>query len=902
MSPQHPTEKKFEDHIEDSLNKSGYQSIQPELYDKELCLLPSVLSKFIQSSQPKEYEKLSLQYGELTEDKLLRRVSDEINTRGVIDVLRKGVKDRGCHFDLVFFEPKSGLNPEHKDLYKQNQFSIVRQLKYSIHNENSIDVGLCINGIPIIMLELKNSLTGQTHLDGEKQWRRDRDPKEPLFRFKKLLVYFSVGNEKVSMSTRLVGEKTRFLPYNKGMENPVNPNGFQTHYLWEEVLTPSSVLDLIENFVHIREETEKEYDPKVQKVVEKKSEVMIFPRYHQLDVIRSLKQSVIKEGVGNNYLIQHTTGSGKSLSIGWLSHLLSSLYRSENDTSRMFDSIIVVTDRKILDKQIQNTIKQLEQTKGVVCPVDLNSNQLKEFLEQGKSIIITTVQKFPVISQTIPQLKSKSFGVVIDEVHSSQSGETSRHLKMSLSKQVLSEYSEGEGNQDLTEIDEQVMNQILSRGQQPHISYFGFSGTPKGKTLELFGRKQDDGKFYPFHTYSMEQSIYERFTLDVLQNYTTYERFFKLNKVIEDDKELPRSRVMKMLVSWVDLHPHTIKEKTSIMLEHFMYKTSKQLQGRSRGMVVTRSRLHCVKYKLEFDKQMKELGLPYQSLVGFSGKVYDEESGKEYTETQMNGFSETQTSDKLKEPEYRILIVNNKYQTGFDEPLLHTMYVDKKMSGLQSVQTLSRLNRYTTGKNETFVLDFVNDPEDIQSSFQDYFTKTILVKETDPNKLYSIEQKIDSFDLFTKEDVERFIEVFYNKKIPNEEIQPLFDSVVERWRNKEETEREDFRSVIQSYIRMYGYISQVSTFTDLGLEKLFIYLNFLNKKLPKKEKGRIVDLVSSIDLEFLRLEKNFEEESIPLVSNIGEQKGFDTGMGSVPEEEKDFLSNIISNLNESFSS
>ena len=306
-------------------------------------------------------------------------------------------------------------------------------------------------------------------------------------------MYFSVGNEKVSMSTRLMGEKTRFLPYNKGMENPVNPNGFQTHYLWEEVLTPTSVLDLIENFVHIREETEKEYDPKIQKVVEKKSEVMIFPRYHQLDVIRSLKRSVIDEGVGNNYLIQHTTGSGKSLSIGWLSHLLSSLYRSEDDTTRMFDSIIVVMDRRVLDKQIQNTIKQLEQTKGVVCPVDLNSNQLKEFLEQGKSIIITTVQKFPVISKTIPELKSKSFGVVIDEVHSSQSGETSRHLKMSLSKQVLGEYSEGEGNKDLTEIDEQILNQILSRGQQPHISYFGFSGTPKGKTLEMFGRKGEDG-------------------------------------------------------------------------------------------------------------------------------------------------------------------------------------------------------------------------------------------------------------------------------------------------------------------------------------------------------------------------------------------------------------------------
>jgi len=900
MNPQHPTEKKFEDHIEQSLNSSGYKSVSPLLYDKDLCLIPTVLSEFIQTSQPKTFEKLSLQYGDQTESKLIKRISSEIEKRGVIDVLRRGVKDRGSNFDLVYFEPKSGLNVEHQDLYKQNKFSVVRQLKYSNQNENSIDMGLFINGIPIVMMELKNSLTGQTVEHGIKQWMNDRDPKEPLFRFKRLLVYFSVGNEKVSMTTRLNKDKTRFLPYNIGMENPINENGFKTHYLWEEVLTPTSVLDLLENFVHVREDVNKEYDPTKGKVVDKKSDVMIFPRYHQLKVIRKLKSSVVSEGIGNNYLIQHTTGSGKSLSIGWLSHLLSSLYRTKSDTKRMFDSIIVITDRRVLDKQIQNTIKQLEQTKGVVCPVDLNSQQLKKYLEDGKSIIITTVQKFPVISQTIPKLKSKSFGVVIDEVHSSQSGETSKHLKMSLSKSVLDTFKEGEDTDDLTDFDELILEQIISRGHQPHISYFGFSGTPKNKTLEMFGRKDDEGHFHPFDVYSMEQSIYEGFTLDVLQNYTTYKRYFKLNKTVEEDKELPSSRVKKMLVNWVDLHPHSIKEKTRIMLEHFVNHTSKKMEGLSRGMVVTRSRLHCVKYKLEFDKQMESMGLPYRCLVGFSGKVHDEDTETDYTESSMNGFSEKLTSEKLKEPNYRILIVNNKYQTGFDEPLLHTMYVDKKLSGLQCVQTLSRLNRSRRGKTDTFVLDFVNDPEEVQKSFQDYFKSTVLLQETDPNKLYSIEQNIDDYMLFTQEDVEEFIKVFYDDNIPNEYLQPLLDVVVERWKELDEIKREDFRSQIQSFIRLYGYISQISTFKDLNLEKLYVYLRFLNKKLPKRPTEKIVDLFSSIDLEYFRLEKKYNQTNIPLESIDGELPPIGTGTGSPTEDEFDLLSHILTLLNENF--
>jgi len=901
-------EQDFEEHIEEHLVSSGYSSSDPSIYDKTLCLIPTQLIGFIQETQPKTLEKLELQYGSETENKLIKRVSSEIENRGVIDVLRNGVKDRGCDFKLVYFQPKSGLNPEHKDLYKQNRFTVIRQLKYSLRNENSIDMAIFINGIPIVMMELKNTLTGQNHIDGEKQWKYDRDPKEPLFRFKRNLVYFSVGNEKVSMTTRLMGGNTRFLPYNKDIENPVNPNGHKSHYLWEDILQSNSMLDIIENFVHIREEKEKVYDSKVGKVIDKKKELLIFPRFHQLNIVRKLKKSVVEEGVGHNYLIQHTTGSGKSLSIGWLSHLLTSLYRTPTDTKGMFDSVIVVTDRKVLDRQIRNTVKQLEQTKGVVNPVDVNSQQLKEYLELGKSIIITTVQKFPVISDSISKLKSKKFGVIIDEVHSSQSGETSKHLKKSLSKSVLDEFQEGEDWEDLTEVDKLILDEIISRGRQPHISYFGFSGTPKNKTFEIFGKKiprKENGEikysFKPFDLYSMRQSIGEGFTLDVLQNYTTYERYFRLNKKIEEDKELPESSVKKMLVKYVDIHPHTISEKTKIILEHFINHSSKKISGKSRVMVVTRSRLHCVKFKLEFDKQLKEMGFPFKVLVGFSGTVYDKDSHKEYTESSMNGFPDRLTQENFKDPQYRILIVCNKFQTGFDEPLLHTMYVDKRLQGLQCVQTLSRLNRKPIGKNDTFVLDFVNKPDVVQDSFQPYYQGTILVEETDPNKLYSIEQEIKKYNLFRDETVNELVEKFYDDRVPDEELQPILDYVVEDWKKLEEDEREDFRHQIQSFIRLYGYISQIITFKDVKLEKLYIFLRFLNKKLPKRTRDRLTDVFSYVDLEYFRIEKKHTNYTIPLLDEEGELQPISTGVGEpLPEEPKDLLSHIIQVLNENF--
>jgi len=756
---------------------------------------------------------------------------------------------------------------------------------------------LFINGLPIVTMELKNQLTGQTIVDSEKQYKYDRDPIEPLFQFKRVIVHFCCDNDRVSMTTRLMGSKTRFLPYNKGIENPINPRGMKTSYLWEEILTPESLLDILENFTHVSVETEKDFDTKLGKVVEKKKELLIFPRYHQLDVIRNLRKEVKREGVGHNYLIQHTTGSGKSYSIGWLSHLLTSLYRTKDDTNRMFDTIIVITDRKVLDKQLQNTIKQLEQTNGVVNPIDLNSSQLKEFLERGKDIIITTIQKFPRISETISQLDSKTFGIIIDEVHSSQSGESSKHLKKSLSKGVEEDYEEEE---EIDDIDEFIREEIRSRGKQKHISFFGFSGTPKNKTLELFGRKDENGNYVPFHSYTMKQSITESFTLDVLEHYTTYKQWFKLNKKVEEDKELPKMKVMKRLINFVDDQHYTISQKVRIILDHFINHTSKKLEGKGRGMVVVRSRLHCVRYKMEFDRQMKELGLPYSCLVGFSGTVFDTDTMKEYTENSMNDLTQgVSIPDGMKDPKYRILIVSNKFQTGYDEPLLHSMYVDKTLRGLQCVQTLSRLNRTTTGKTDTFVMDFVNTSEDILESFQPYYQKTILTGETDPNRLYTIETDIKKYNLFTEYELKEFCEVFFDKKKEQELLQPILNRVVQNWSRIEvEEERETFRSLVQSYIRLYGYISQIVTFEDIDLEKLYIFLKYLNKKLPKREKPNIDDITSLVDLDSFRMEETFKGK-ITLEQKDGEFDPLSSGVSKTfVEDEKDILSQIIQRINE----
>ena len=894
------TEERFEDHIEAHLNRSGYRSQQSAIYNRSLCLIPDEMLKFIQDTQPIVYQKLERQYGAETPVKLLDRVSREMQNRGVLDVLRNGVKDRGCYFDLTYFQPSSGMNPDQQRFYAQNRFSLIRQLHYSQRNEKSLDMALFLNGLPLVTMELKNSLTGQTVVDAEKQYRTDRDPREPLFQFKRCVVHFAVGNEKVSMTTHLQGDGTRFFPFNKGIENPVNPEGHKTAYLWEDILQPNNLMELINNFIHEQETTEKVYDPNIDMVKDVKRRVLVFPRYHQLDVIRELKKTIVAKGVGHNYLIQHTTGSGKSNSIAWLAHLLTHLFRFPTDTERIFDSIIVVTDRRLLDKQLQDTIKQVAQVEGVVHAVEKTSAQLRQFLESGKNIIISTIQKFSVIAEEIGTLKSKTFAVIIDEAHSSQSGESAKNLRASLSKGIEEKVTEDDAD-EVSDIDARIIEEMERRRMQDHISYFGFSGTPKNKTLELFGQKDEDGKFVPFHVYSMHQSISEGFTLDVLQNYTTFKRYFELIKSVSEDKEYEKKRTLRMLTNYVDLQPHSIEAKTRIILGHFTERTANTIEGKGRAMLVTPSRLHCVKYKQEFDKQMREMNLPYGCLVAFSDTVHDTDNGQDYTEKSMNNIPPSALiEDSFKSPEYRILIVANKYQTGFDEPMLQTMYVDKRLDGLQCVQTLSRLNRVATGKTDTLVLDFVNEPDQVQEAFQQYYQTTTLAEETDPNRLYDLQSQLEGFDLYDADTINRFCDVFYDVDQPDELLQGILDDVVGKWAELETDDREEFRSTLQSYIRLYGYISQLITFTDVALEKLYVFGRSLNKKLPKRDHPDLQDVLASVDLDSFRVQRTHDSLQLSLEAEDSEVKGIGSGVAIIRDPEQDYLSNIINALNDAY--
>ncbi len=884
-----PTEKNFEQFIENALHSVGYIRVEARDYDRQLCLVPGEVISFIKATQPEAWKRLMPRHSDSTQARILKNISDEVEKRGVVDVLRNGVKEGDQTFRLVYFEPNSGLNLDHEKLFAKNRFGLTRQLHYSNANSNSLDMVLFINGLPVVTMELKNSLSGQTHKDAEKQYKTARDPHEPLFRFGRCAVHFCVDEDRVSMTTHLSGEGTFFLPFNRGIENPVNFSGYKTSYLWEEVLEPRSISDIIENFVHHSKETTTKWDGTKGKTKETRKDLLVFPRYHQLEVIRKLKDTVRSEGVGHNYLIQHTTGSGKSYSIGWLAHLLTSLYKSKSDTKRVFDSIIVITDRIVLDRQLQATIKQLEQTRGVVAGVEAGSAQLKRHLETGKDIIITTIQKFPYISGAISSMREKSFAVIIDEVHSSQTGEAAKHLKRTLS-------ATGE-KEDETDLEEKLLREIESRGKQPHISFFGFTGTPKNKTLELFGRKGPDGRFVAFHYYTMEQSIKEGFTLDILQNYTTYKRWFKVMQKDEEEREVAIGRAKRAVFDFVDSHPETIHRKVSIILEQFRNRTEKRIGGEARAMVVVRSRLHCVLYFKEMSRLMKEQGFPYSCLVAFSGTVNHD--GVEYTEDSLNRENRLAAgisiSKGMKDPRFRILIVSNKFQTGYDEPLMHTMFIDKHLDGIQCVQTLSRLNRTTKGKTDTFILDFANKYEDVIEAFKPFYTTTVLSEETDRNKIHEIEMKIMRYNIFTKLDVENFCKLFFSKETQDEKLQPLIDTAVVAWNAlKPEESKRNCKSEIQSFIRIYGYLSQI---IELGewYEMLFVYLRYLNRKLPKTD-SKGFDISDVIDLESLRIERSGEYK-FDGVSEPGVLEPIGAETATKPDEPRGPLSEVIKQIN-----
>jgi len=868
-------------------------------YDRELCLIPDDLCAFIYTTQPEEWEKLKRQRGTETKKAFLRRVKSEIERRGTIDVLRKGIKDLGCTFHLTYFKPNSGLNQTHKDLYISNKFTVIRQLYFSEKNKNSLDLSLFVNGIPIFTAEIKDPLTNQTVKNAIEQYRKDRDPKEPLFRYGRCLAHFAVDTFSAYMTTELKGNKTHFLPFNRGKpednnhpeQNPRNRNGYDSAYLWEEVWNTESVLDILEHFI---QEVDKK-DEKGRKIGRK----LIFPRYHQLDAVRRIITHTRAKKTGNSYLIQHSAGSGKSNTISWLAYYLTTLYDEKDE--RLFDSVIVITDRRVLDKQLQDNITQFQQVKGVVSTITgRKSKGLTEALRENKDIIIVTIQTFPFALMEIENRPGEKFAVIVDEAHSSQSGTASRSLKEVLSSETLEEAEEtdtGETDEE-DEINAQIQKQI-KKGQRPeNVSFFAFTATPKTKTLELFGKKNKTGQFEAFHLYTMQQAIAEEFILDVLQNYTTFEIYFNLLKKIEDDPQYPKRKATALIRNYVDLHPHAVNKKCEIILEHFMHQVINRIGGQAKAMIVTRSRLHAVKYKNTIDRLIKENNLPIKAIVAFSGKVEDPDSQKEFTESQMNGFSDRQTAAEFDKPENRILIVANKYQTGFDQPLLHTMYVDKKLANVAAVQTLSRLNRTHPSKNETMVLDFANTADEIEESFAPYYKKTILSEATDPNRLYDLQYQLDNYNIYTKETVTEFGREYFSKKGKQEKLLRIIEPVREDFIDLKKEERGVFKKSLRKFVNLYSFLSQIITFQDIELEEFYQFARYLYRALPSDEERLPTDVLENINMDSYRISESSSGKIG--VYDHSELYNPDEGVTQPKEEEKSPLSEIIEYINDNF--
>ena len=880
------------------MQPGGYLKRRPQDYDRALCLLPNDVLDFVLATQPKEWQKLSQHYGTQVKERFLKRVSSEIERRGALNVLRTGVKDMGCTFRLAYFRPASGLNEETRRLYMANFFAVVRQVRYSTKNEKSLDLMLFLNGIPIFTAELKNPLSGQTVEDAIRQYKTDRGPREPLLAYDRCLAHFAVDPNLVYVATHLAGPKTRFLPYNRGKfggagNPPIPPTqtGYATAYLWEETWARDSVLDLVRQFIHEVEE-EDETGRKTGK------RFLIFPRYQQLDCVRQLVADAREKGTGQHYLIQHSAGSGKSFTIAWLAHQLSTLHDA-NDR-RVFDSIVVITDRRVLDRQLQSTIRQFEQTLGVVENIDTTSRQLKDALEAGKTIIVTTLQKFPVIAAEIGALPGKRFALIVDEAHSSQSGESTKSLKAVLAPASLEEAESEESDAETPEEarENAILAEMEKRGRLPNLSTFAFTATPKPKTLELFGTKRPDSSFAPFHLYSMRQAIEEGFILDVLGNYTTYTAYWRLWKTVEDDPRYDKRKAAFLLKSFVELHPHAIGEKVRIMVEHFAEQVQNQINGRAKAMIVTRSRLHAVRYKLAVDEYLAERGYPFKALVAFSGTVDD--SGRSYTEVGMNGISETQTAKTFEGPDYRFLIVANKFQTGFDQPLLHTMYVDKKLGGVNAVQTLSRLNRTHAEKQGTMVLDFANESDEIKTAFEPYYETTLLSEATDPNLLYEIQTSLGTFPVYAQTDVDSFAKVYFDGTVTQDQLYAVLNPVVARFQELHEDERQNFRSKLTDYVRLYAFLAQILTFADVDLEKLYVFARYLRRLLPADQEELPHEVQQNIDMESYRVQETGSGK-IGLERKTGtlDPIGTKDAHGHVPEE-IETLSRIIAELNERF--
>ncbi|EMG7217312.1 type I restriction endonuclease subunit R [Campylobacter upsaliensis] len=879
------TEKNLESFIEAHLLESGYIKRESKDYDKSLGVDRELFLNFLHSTQAKTLQELEIRG--IKEQELLKRIFSQIQDKGIVKALQAGVKIRDITIKLAHPKPNSSNNPQSLENYNKNIFSITRQLYFSEKNNKSLDMVIFLNGLPLITMELKNPFTGQNVYNAIEQYKKDRDPRESIF--KQSVVHFALDCDLIYMSTKLEGIQTKFLPFNRGLNNgsgaiglecgggnPAVKDKMKTSYFWEELLQKDTLSKLLFDFTI------------------KNSKGVIFPRFHQFDVVSRLLKDVKEKGVGQRYLIQHSAGSGKSNSIAWLAHNLVSLHRIENDKEKeVFDSILVVTDRRVLDRQIQENVKSFTQDKNLVESITDGSKQLKAALEEGKKIIVTTIQKFPYIADEITHLQNKSFAIIIDEAHSSQSGKNAEEMGKAISNKNDKETGE-------MDLEEELIKIIKNKKFQKNASYFAFTATPKPKTLEMFGSPCEingEKKFIPFHLYSMKQAIEEGFILDVLKGYIAYASYYKIVSK-NDNREYDKKKANAKLKAYVTNHIATIEKKATIMIEHFFQNIYKKIGEKAKAMVVTSSRENAVKYYRFFKKYLQENYPEYQALVAFSGDK--EINGESYSEAELNGFSEAMLKDEFKKDKYRFLIVAEKYQTGFDEPLLHTMYVDKRLEGISAVQTLSRLNRICQNKEDTCVLDFVNTHEEIGKSFSTFYGQTYLKEPTNIDNIYTLKSELFDYGIYTQDELNSFIEAIRKEQDENK-IHSKLDNMIKEYNAKNDDEKTKFYTKAKVYLKEYSFLAQILPFNDIELEKLSILLKMLITKIvPPRTEDLAKGILNNVDLNSIRIILESKKD-ISLSSN-GELSPAGADDSSKKEVELERLSNIVREFNTKFGS
>lgn len=915
-------EKNFEADIESYfISEAGGYTKGNAIYDPSCALFKETFIEFIKKTQPKAWKKFEFAYGNNTEKKFVTFFNDAVERDGILKVMRKGFKCGGVDFKACYFKPESTLNEDDIALYNSNIWHCYRQWFFSADNNKSVDMVLVLNGIPLFAFELKNQLTGQDIRNAEHQWCYDRNPRELCFRFNsRILAFFCVDLRQASMATKLNGEKTFFLPFNQGSNgagndggagNPANPDGYMTSYIWENVFQRESMMDILQKFINLEITEEKKKGGKTET-----KKTLIFPRYHQLDVVRKLVADVTENGAGKSYLIEHSAGSGKSNSISWVAYRLATIFKKNNDP--LFKSVIIVTDRRVLDQQLQNTVDGMDHLPGFVETIDKDKHakDLKTAINDGARIIVTTLQKFPVIYKEIEEAHGKNFAIICDEAHSSQTGSAAAKLKIALADDVdaLRQYAELEEKSE-EEIDKEdpILKELLKQGKHKNLSYFAFTATPKPKTLEIFGSEDSNGQFHPFHIYSMRQAIEEGFIMDVLQNYMTYKTCYAIANKTKDNPEVKGITAARIIKKYADLHPYNISSKVQIIIETFKDITSKAIGGKGKMMIVASSRLAAVRYLQEMRRYLEDMkqgpnAKDYENidvLVAFSGTVKD--GGVEYTEPQLNvrkdgtHISETQLKSDFHD-DFNVLVVAEKYQTGFDEPLLHTMIVDKKLKGVKAVQTLSRLNRVCPGKTDTFILDFINTADEIKKAFEPFYTETFLKESINTDLIFEVQAKIAEANVYNEANVEEFAKFYYSEGTQSDKdlgkIASMLEPAVEKYSKLEEVERFDFRRNVRNLVKWYNYISQINRLFNEQLHKEVLYANALSKFLSE-DLDPVVDIKNKLKLEYYKLKEVFKG-SISLAEGKGESS-VGGKVGQVPDPALlDPLNEVIKRINEQF--